>query len=105
MNTEELIRLGVPAGKPIQLAHEFVRNFIAHGSDGAELEAEIFNIVADPSAYDELKAALERIGVEPPFIGDIADRPENLRGVGNSGRLLDSGHARPFLGTPHGATR
>jgi tRNA-splicing ligase RtcB len=69
MNTEELIRLGVPVGKPIQLAHEFVRNFIAQGSDGAELEAEIFNIVADPSAFfaDELRAPLARAIYRPAF--------------------------------------
>jgi tRNA-splicing ligase RtcB len=69
MNTEELIRLGVPAGKPIQLAHEFVRNFIAQGSDGAELESEIFNIVADPSAFfaDELRAPLARAIYRPAF--------------------------------------
>jgi hypothetical protein len=38
----------VPVGEPIRLAHEFIRNFIAHGNDGAQLEAEIFNIVAHP---------------------------------------------------------
>ena len=69
MNTKELIRLGVPVGKPIQLAHEFVRNFIAQGSDGAELESEIFNIVADPSAFfaDELRAPLARAIYRPAF--------------------------------------
>jgi tRNA-splicing ligase RtcB (3'-phosphate/5'-hydroxy nucleic acid ligase) len=69
MNTKELIRLGVPVGKPIQLAHEFVRNFIAQGRDGAELEAEIFNIVADPSAFfaDELRAPLARAIYRPAF--------------------------------------
>jgi hypothetical protein len=45
------------------------------------------------------------LGVEPPFIGDVADRPENLRGVRDTSRLLDSGHARPFLGTPRYAGR
>jgi hypothetical protein len=34
MNTKDLIRLGVPVGKPIQLAHEFIQNFIAQGKDG-----------------------------------------------------------------------
>src|SRR5580693_2061602 len=69
MNTKELIRLGVPVGKPIQLAHEFVRNLIAQGRYGAELEAEIFKIVADPSAFfaDELRAPLARAIYRPAF--------------------------------------
>ena len=54
MNTKDLICLGVPVGEPVRLAHEFIRNFIAQGNDGAlpsglelveRLEAEIFNIV------------------------------------------------------------
>ena len=45
------------------------------------------------------------IGVEPPFIGDVTDRLENLRGVRDASRLFDSGHARPFLGTPRRAGR
>ena len=40
MNTKDLIRLGVPVGEPIQLAYEFIQNFIAEGYDGAQLEAE-----------------------------------------------------------------
>jgi WD40 repeat protein len=28
MNTKDLIRLGVPVGEPIQLAYEFIQNFI-----------------------------------------------------------------------------
>ena len=51
MNTKDLIRLGVPVGEPIALAHEFIQNFIAQGKDGALLEAEIFNIVANPPAF------------------------------------------------------
>jgi hypothetical protein len=41
MNTKDLIRLGVPVGEPIALAHEFIQSFIAQGNDGAQLEAEI----------------------------------------------------------------
>jgi hypothetical protein len=40
MNTKDLIRLGVPVGEPIQLAYEFIQNFIPQGYDGAQLEAE-----------------------------------------------------------------
>ena len=37
------------------------------------------------------------VAVEAPFIGDIADRAENLRGVRDTSRLIKTGHARPFL--------
>ena len=62
MNTKDLIRLGVPVGEPIKLAHEFMQNFIAQGKDGALLEGEIFNVVANPPAFfaDELRAPLAR---------------------------------------------
>jgi len=40
VNTKDLIRLGVPFGKPVALAREFVDNFIAR-HDGALLEAEV----------------------------------------------------------------
>ncbi len=61
MNTKDLIRLGVPVGEPIALAHEFIQNFIAQGNDGAQLEAEIFNIVANPPTFfaGELRAPLD----------------------------------------------
>jgi hypothetical protein len=48
MKTKDLIRLGAPVGEPIALAHEFIQSFIAQGKDGALLEAEIFNIDANP---------------------------------------------------------
>src|SRR5438094_3269370 len=69
MNTKDFIRLGVPVGEPIQLAHEFIQNFIAQGKDGALLEAEIFNIVANPPAFfaDELRAPLARAIYRPAF--------------------------------------
>ncbi len=69
MNTKDLIRLGLPVGEPIKLAHEFIQNFIARGKDGALLEAEIFNIVANPPAFfaDELRAPLARAIYRPAF--------------------------------------
>ena len=69
MNTKDLIRLGVPVGEPIKLAHEFIQSFIAQGKDGALLEAEIFNIVANPPAFftDELRAPLARAIYRPAF--------------------------------------
>ena len=78
MNTKDLIRLGVPVGEPIALAHEFIQNFIAQGNDGAlpsglepveRLEGEIFNVVANPPAFfaDELRAPLARAIYRPAF--------------------------------------
>ncbi len=69
MNTKDLISLGVPAGEPVELAHEFIRSFVAEGNDGARIEAEIFNIIADPTAYfgDPLRAPLARALYRPAF--------------------------------------
>ena len=69
MNTKDLIQLGVPLGEPIRLALEFIQSFIAQGKDGALLEAEIFNIVANPPAFfaDELRAPLARAVYRPAF--------------------------------------
>ena len=69
MNTKDLIHLGVPQGEAIQHAHEFIRGFIAAGNEGALLENEIFQIVADPSAFfsDELRAPLARAIYRPAF--------------------------------------
>ena len=78
MNTKDLIQLGLPLGEPIRLAHEFIQNFIAQGKGGAlpsglelveGLEAEIFNIVANPPAFfaDELRAPLARAVYRPAF--------------------------------------
>jgi hypothetical protein len=69
MNTKDLIRLGVPVGEPIALAHEFIQNFIALGNDGAQLKNEIFNIDVNPPAVfaDELRAPLARAIYRPAF--------------------------------------
>jgi tRNA-splicing ligase RtcB len=69
MNTKDLIHLGVPAGEPIKLAHEFIQSFIAQGNNAAILETEIFNIVANPPAFfaDELRAPLARAIYRPAF--------------------------------------
>ena len=93
MNTKDLIRLGVPVGEPIALAHEFIQNFIAQGKDGALLEAEIFNIVANPPAFfaDELRAPLARAIYRPAFTqrAELAPiRIEFFHGTKRSGEPL-----------------
>jgi tRNA-splicing ligase RtcB (3'-phosphate/5'-hydroxy nucleic acid ligase) len=69
MNTKELLRLGVPAGESIELARDFIQKFLAQGNDSGQLQTEIFNIVADPTAYfaDELRAPLARAIYHPAF--------------------------------------
>jgi tRNA-splicing ligase RtcB (3'-phosphate/5'-hydroxy nucleic acid ligase) len=69
MNTKDLIRLGVPLGEPVERAQAFIKDFIAQGNDGSLLEAEIFQIVADPPAYfeDPLRAAFARALYRPAF--------------------------------------
>ena len=102
MNTKELLRLGVPVGEPIKLAHEFIQNFIAQGNDGALLEAEIFNIVANPPAFlaDELRAPLARAIYRPAFTprAELArwrqlGRGTRCRGVVPASVLIRNHHA------------
>ena len=53
--------------------------------------------VGDAEHRRGIAAPDQGIGVEPPFIGDLTDRLENLGGVGDAGRGIETGHARPFL--------
>ncbi|MDQ3624226.1 MAG: RtcB family protein, partial [Verrucomicrobiota bacterium] len=99
MNTKDLIRLGVPVGEPIALAHEFIQNFIAQGKDGALLEAEIFNIVANPPAFfaDELRPPLARATYRPAFTPRAELAPWRQWGEGprwRKGIVGDGGWAR-----------
>ena len=69
MNTQDLLRLGVPAGEPVRLALEFIRGFITQGGEGTQLEAEVGEIVANPTTFfsDPLRAPLARVLYHPPF--------------------------------------
>ena len=69
MNTQDLLRLGVPAGEPIRLAHEFIRAYVAQGGDSARLAAEVGSLVADPAACfdDPARAPLARALYRPAF--------------------------------------
>ncbi len=66
MKTKDLRRLGVPDGA-LDQAQKFAHECAA--VDGADLETEIFNIVANPSAYfeDPLRAPLARALYRPAF--------------------------------------
>jgi len=69
MNNQDLIRLGVPQGDAVKLAYEHMRRKFAGGLDRAQVEADIFNIVANPPAFfaDELRAPLARAIYRPAF--------------------------------------
>ena len=69
MNNQDLIRLGVPQGDAVKLAYEHMRRLFARGLDREQVEADIFNIVANPPAFfaDELRAPLARAIYRPAF--------------------------------------
>ena len=69
MNNQDLIRLGVPQGDAVKLAYEHMRRMFAGGLDREQVEADIFNIVANPPAFfaDELRAPLARAIYRPAF--------------------------------------
>jgi len=67
MNNQDLIRLGVPQGDALKLSYEHMRRMFARGLDREQVEADIFNIVANPPAFftDELRAPLARAIYRP----------------------------------------
>jgi tRNA-splicing ligase RtcB len=69
MKTQDLTRLGVPAGEALKLANAHMRRLFAQGFDRTQVEAEIFGIVADPPAYftDAVRAPLARAIYRPAF--------------------------------------
>ena len=69
MNNQDLIRLGVPQGDALKLCYEHMRRLFARGLDREQVEADIFNIVANPPAFfaDELRAPLARAIYRPAF--------------------------------------
>jgi tRNA-splicing ligase RtcB len=69
MKSKDLIHLGIPEGESIQLAQQFIRDFIAAGNESERLGDEIFHIIADPPAFfsDNLRAPLARALYRPAF--------------------------------------
>jgi tRNA-splicing ligase RtcB len=69
MKSKDLIHLGIPEGESIQLAQQFIRDFIAAGNESEQLGDEIFHIIADPPAFfsDNLRAPLARALYRPAF--------------------------------------
>jgi len=69
MKTEDLLRLGIPAGDALKLANSHMRRLFAQGLDRPQVETELMQIVADPPAYfaDAVRAPLARALYRPPF--------------------------------------
>jgi len=69
MKSKDLIHLGIPEGESIQLAQQFIRDFIAAGNESERLGDEIFHIIADPPAFfsDNLRSPLARALYRPAF--------------------------------------
>lgn len=69
LKTKDLRLLGVPNGEPMQHAHDFIQRYMAEGNDHRRLGEDIFQIVADPSAYfqDPMRAPLARSIYRPAY--------------------------------------
>ncbi len=53
MNTQDLLRLGVPLGEATRRAVDFISKFILGGGDKARLEEEVKAVVANPDAFTD----------------------------------------------------
>ena len=84
MNNQDLIRLGVPQGDALKLSYEHMRRLFARGLDREQVEADIFNIVANPPAFfaDELRAPLARAIYRPAFTPRVELAPWRQWGEG-----------------------
>ncbi|MEI9893927.1 MAG: RtcB family protein [Chthoniobacter sp.] len=84
MNNQDLIRLGVPQGDALKLCYEHMRRLFARGLDREQVEADIFNIVANPPAFfaDELRAPLARAIYRAAFTPRAALAPWRQWGEG-----------------------
>jgi len=69
MNTNDLIRLGVPAGNAQKLAYAHMKRLFSSGMDREQVEAEFARIVADPPAFltNADVSEFARALIKPPF--------------------------------------
>lgn len=90
MNAADLIRLGVPAGRAIPLAQEFLKEFVDQGGDRSQLEPEIFAIIANPSSFfeDRLRAPFARAVYRPPYTPRAELAPWQIWGEGLEGEAV-----------------
>ena len=68
MNSQHLLRLGVPFGEATRRAIDFITKFILGGGDKTTLEAEVKAIIANPTAFltDPLRAEFAKALLKAP---------------------------------------
>jgi len=68
MNTQELIRLGVPLGEAQRRAVDFISRFILGGGDKTRLREEVLAVLADPQAFvvDPLRGEFAKALLKAP---------------------------------------
>jgi len=68
MNTQELIRLGVPLGEAQRRAVDFISKFILGGGDKTRLREEVLTVLANPQAFveDELRGEFAKALLKAP---------------------------------------
>lgn len=69
MNTQDLIRLGVPQGAALRSGMTFIANYVRQGGDTALLESELSAVIAHPAAFlgDPLREAFARDLYAPAY--------------------------------------
>lgn len=84
MNTQDLLKLGIPAGDTLKEAYSHMRRLFARGLDRAQVEAEFARIVADPKAFrnDSDLSDLVEMLTRPPFIPRAVPAPWKQWGSG-----------------------
>jgi tRNA-splicing ligase RtcB len=76
MNTQELIRLGVPLGEAQRRAVDFISKFILGGGDKARLREEVSAVLANPQAFveDKLRGEFAKALISTPHPGPLLGR-------------------------------
>lgn len=69
MNTADLIKIGVPAGDALKMAHSHMRRLFARGLNREQVEAEFARIIAAPEKFLAAPDAAElaRVLTRPRF--------------------------------------
>ena len=84
MNTNDLIRLGIPEGDARKLAYAHMKRLFATGMDREQVEAEFARIVADPPSFltDADVSEFARALIKPPFVAREEPAPWRQWGEG-----------------------
>jgi tRNA-splicing ligase RtcB len=84
MNTNDLLRLGIPPGDAVKLAYSHMHRLFADGMERPAVEAELARIVADPAAFlgDPSAGELARALIKPAFTPRAEPAPWRQWGTG-----------------------